>query len=166
MLSRFLQPISFKFKEWYKPEEKINTVPTYIENIQNQFKTNFNLNNFVNSPDKEPDNNSDKVKQISIWFACGYTSGFTLRKASKIGIIVFGTTFIGLQFLSYYNYININHQKIESDITNIFDLNKDGKVDNEDLMLHYHNLRKVLEFNIPAGCGYSAGFLLGLKHGG
>lgn len=152
MFSRIIQPI----KSIFKTED---TQLTNIELIKSK------LNYFNNTNNNNDDDSLNKVKQISIWFAMGYCSGITIKKASKVGIVLVGTSFMGLQLLTYYDYININHQKIESEFINIFDLNKDGKVDNKDLILHYENLKKILSFNLPAGGGYSSGLLLGLKNG-
>jgi hypothetical protein len=47
----------------------------------------------------------------------------------------------------------------------ILDFNKDGKVDQEDVELGYNQITKVLAFNLPAGGGFGAGFIGGLRTG-
>jgi len=46
------------------------------------------------------------------------------------------------------------------------DVNKDGKVDQEDTMIVYHKLINVFSANMGSSAtGFGAGFLLGLKKG-
>lgn len=45
----------------------------------------------------------------------------------------------------------------------ILDLNKDGKVDIEDVKYAQQKLIDVLGYNMPAGGGFTAGLLAGLK---
>jgi FUN14 family len=59
----------------------------------------------------------------------------------------------------------VDHGTIQKDFQDFLDLNKDGKVDMEDGKLVYNKVLKVLEFNLPAGGGFAAGFLGGLRTG-
>jgi len=59
----------------------------------------------------------------------------------------------------------VDHGQIKKDFDDFLDLNEDGKVDKEDASLAYNKLMKVLEFNLPAGGGFAAGFAGGLRSG-
>jgi len=73
--------------------------------------------------------------------------------------------FIALQTLNYYGYVKVDHGQIQKDFNDLMDLNDDGKVDKEDAALAYNKILKVLEFNLPAGGGFAAGFAGGLRTG-
>jgi hypothetical protein len=62
-------------------------------------------------------------------------------------------------------YVQVNHERLKEDMESLFDLNKDGKVDKDDAQLGYDKIMKVLAYNLPAGGGFGAGFLGGLRTG-
>jgi uncharacterized membrane protein (Fun14 family) len=104
--------------------------------------------------------------QISYGFITGYCSGFAAKKIGKLAAGAFGVAFMGLQTLAYFGYIQIDHKQIKKDIMGGYlDLNHDGIVDGEDVSLLYKKLMKILEFNLPAGSGFGAGFISGVKTG-
>lgn len=103
--------------------------------------------------------------QISYGFVCGYSSGYALKKVGKSMSVVFGLGFITLQTLSYSGYIQVDHEKLKEKIENILDLNEDGKVDGDDVELAQKKIMKVLGYNMPAGGGFGAGFLGGIRSG-
>lgn len=76
-----------------------------------------------------------------------------------------GLGFVALQTLNYYGYVKVDHGQLQKDFSDFLDLNKDGKVDAEDGKAIYNHTLKVLEFNLPAGGGFAAGFLGGLRTG-
>jgi uncharacterized membrane protein (Fun14 family) len=86
------------------------------------------------------------------------TTAVHLRSFSGLG-------FITLQTLSFYGYVKVDHNQLQHDFNDLLDLNKDGKVDTEDGKLIYNKVVKVLEFNLPAGGGFAAGFVGGLRSG-
>ena len=122
----------------------------------------------------------------------GYSSGFCLKKVSRILAFGLGGLFIVVQSLSYNGYIKVNYDGIQKEIEvhnifyilylcydifmsnlcyyfsfiliqNILDINKDGKVDNKDLQHGLDKVRDVLEYNMPSGGGFTAGLMLGLR---
>jgi len=101
--------------------------------------------------------------QIGYGFMMGYSSGYCLKKVSKVLAFAVGGIFIALQSLSYNGYMNVNYGKIQKDVENIMDLNKDGKVDEKDAKVAYDKLHTVLSYNMPTGGGFSAGLILGLR---
>lgn len=72
---------------------------------------------------------------------------------------------MGLQTLSYYGYIKVDHTQLERDFNKAADLNNDGKIDAEDGKILLDKLMHVLQFNLPSGGGFVAGFIGGLRSG-
>jgi uncharacterized membrane protein (Fun14 family) len=73
--------------------------------------------------------------------------------------------FVVLQSLQYSGYIQVDHGKFRKDMERILDLDQDGKVDEMDIRIVYNKIRNILEYNLPAGGGFAAGFLGGLRSG-
>jgi uncharacterized membrane protein (Fun14 family) len=76
-----------------------------------------------------------------------------------------GLGFVSLQTLSYYGYVNVDHVAIKKDFENFLDLNDDGKIDKEDGEIASTKVLEILQFNMPAGGGFAAGFVGGLRSG-
>eukprot|EP00927_Polykrikos_kofoidii_P063973 TRINITY_DN588_c0_g1_i2.p1 TRINITY_DN588_c0_g1~~TRINITY_DN588_c0_g1_i2.p1 ORF type:complete len:165 (-),score=23.50 TRINITY_DN588_c0_g1_i2:139-633(-) len=103
---------------------------------------------------------------ISIGSICGFCSGFALKKAGKAAAFVFGAIYAAEQGLAYLDYISINWPKVEKDLVSVFDVNKDGKVDEKDLNFSMQSAMKILTGNTVAiSSGFGAGFLYGVKKG-
>ena len=103
--------------------------------------------------------------QLSYGFMSGFCSGYALKKAGKVAAIVLGGGFMALQTLAYSGYVEVDHGKLKKDIEGMMDLNKDGKVDTEDLNKASEDIMEVLSFGLPAGTGFGAGFIFGLRQG-
>ncbi|TYZ69327.1 hypothetical protein PybrP1_006449 [[Pythium] brassicae (nom. inval.)] len=108
---------------------------------------------------------SGKGGQLSWGFAMGACSGFALKKVSKVGALALGALFILMQCASYSGYIDVDYQKLERDVLNFLDINKDGQFDAKDVDTVYKQVMKVLEFSLPAGSGFAVGFLDALDDG-
>merc|ERR1719343_1388576 len=78
--------------------------------------------------------------QISYGFVCGFCSGYALKKAGRTAAFLFGTGFILSQGLSYTGYINVNYERLHKDISDMMDVNDDGKVDEQDVKIMYENV--------------------------
>lgn len=66
---------------------------------------------------------------------------------------------------SYNGYIVVDQAKIEEDFNRFVDINKDGKIDTNDLQAIYDKVYQVLNYNMPSGSGFAAGLILGLRSG-
>lgn len=66
---------------------------------------------------------------------------------------------------SYMGYVQVDHGALKRDIEGLLDLNKDGKIDQEDAQELHAQATKILAYNLPAGGGFSMGFLGGLRSG-
>ncbi|TYZ61050.1 hypothetical protein PybrP1_002655, partial [[Pythium] brassicae (nom. inval.)] len=108
---------------------------------------------------------SGKGGQLSWGFAMGACSGFALKKVSKVGALVLGALFILMQCASYSGYIDVDYQKLERDVLDFLDINKDGQFAAKDVDTVYKQVMKVLEFSLPAGNGFAVGFLVGFCAG-
>lgn len=101
--------------------------------------------------------------QVGFGFVMGYSSGFCLKKVSKVVAFVAGGSFILLQSLSYSRYIDVNYKALQKDAEKIMDLNGDGKIDGKDFEHAFNKINKVLGHQMPSGGGFAAGLLLGLR---
>jgi uncharacterized membrane protein (Fun14 family) len=70
-----------------------------------------------------------------------------------------------LQALSYAGYVQVDHVKIKKSVENLMDLNDDGVVNGADRAIATDKLMEILQFNLPAGGGFTMGFLGGLRSG-
>jgi uncharacterized membrane protein (Fun14 family) len=101
--------------------------------------------------------------QVSYGFMMGYSSGYCLKKVSKIMAFALGGVFIAVQSLSYNGYMIVNYEKVQKDVERLMDLNHDGKVDEKDAKVAYEKIHDVLSYNMPTGGGFGAGLLMGLR---
>lgn len=101
--------------------------------------------------------------QIGYGFMMGYSSGFCLKKVSKILAFAVGGIFIAVQTLSYNGYMQVNYDRIQKEMDKVLDLNHDGKVDEKDAQVAYDKVHTVLSYHMPTGGGFSAGLLMGLR---
>lgn len=121
---------------------------------------------------------------ISYGFVSGFCSGYALKKVGKVVAVVLGMFvdlppklilimvrfpvglgFLGVQTLANFGYINVDHSQISDDFSKALDLNQDGKVDQEDANIAYEKTLNALQLNLPAGGGFAAGFIGGLRSG-
>ena len=131
---------------------------------------------------------------ISLGTACGFASGFALKKAGKVAIVVrasraprsasvvlaagaltraaltaaqlVGGVFMGLQGLASVGVIQINWAKLSEHFGALGDVNGDGTVDAADAEAAIEQLQKRLTANMgPAAGGFGGGLLLGLRYG-
>lgn len=101
--------------------------------------------------------------QIGYGFLMGYSSGFCLKKVSKVVAFALGGFFIVIQTLSFNGYMQVNYDKLEKEANKVLDVNHDGKVDAKDAEAAYAQLQKVLGYHMPTGGGFGAGLLMGLR---
>ncbi|CAH0488984.1 unnamed protein product [Peronospora farinosa] len=88
-----------------------------------------------------------------------------LASVSKLGAVTVGTFFIILQCASFSGYVNVNYKKLKRDVKGYLDIDQDGVLDTKDLDSMYKLVMEVLEFSLPAGSGFAAGFILGFRSG-
>ena len=101
--------------------------------------------------------------QLGYGFMMGYSSGYCVKKVSKMIAFAVGGVFMAIQALAYTGYANLDQGKIKDDVEKVMDLNSDGKIDHADAKVAIERLSGALSFNMPAGGGFTAGLLMGLK---
>lgn len=104
-------------------------------------------------------------QNLSYGFVAGFCSGFAAKKAGKAFAVVAGGIYVGLQVLAFNGFIQINHDNIEDRLKGLADLNKDGKVDAEDLAIAHEKGMEILQFGVPSVGGFATGFAMGLRQG-
>ncbi|KAF8821865.1 hypothetical protein IE077_001441 [Cardiosporidium cionae] len=104
------------------------------------------------------------VDQFVVGMAIGGFSGFLLARYIRKTAIVAVTGFAALQFLNYYDYIDIHWQRIFKDVRKRLDMQKkEGGIDEHDVMDLKEKLKKFLK-KIPGGLGIAAGFAVAFRH--
>ena len=101
--------------------------------------------------------------QIGYGFMMGYSSGFCLKKISKVLAFGIGGLFIIMQTLAYNGFMSVNYDKMQKEAEKVLDVNHDGKVDMKDAEMAYANVQKVLGYHMPTGGGFASGLLVGLR---
>ena len=109
---------------------------------------------------------------LSYGFFAGYLSGFALKKIGKVASITLGLSFLALQSLAYSGYIDVHHEKLQKQLEEMLDRNKDGVVDGEDIRSVVEEVRKVAGFGLEDNTnlmaktgGFGLGFWGGLRSG-
>lgn len=96
----------------------------------------------------------------------GFSAGYFLKKTGQAVCFVFGGLFVLQQSLAYLEYVNVNWPKVNKDLTQLFDMNKDGVIDVNDFSAGQNLAVKVLKTNPEYVSGsFTAGLLYGMKRG-
>ena len=82
--------------------------------------------------------------KLGYGFLMGYSSGYCVKKVSKMIAFVVGGFFIGVQTLAYNGYAAINQEAIRDEVDHLLDLNRDGIVDAKDAKLAYVIVRGLI----------------------
>jgi|LauGreSBDMM110SN_4_FD.fasta_scaffold260580_1 uncharacterized membrane protein (Fun14 family) len=101
--------------------------------------------------------------QVGYGLFMGYSSGYCLMRVSKMLAFIVGGLFITMQTLAYHGFMQIDYHKIEKEVSNAVDLNRDGRIDADDLGLAYENIKTIIEYNMPTTAGFGTGLLLGIR---
>jgi len=100
--------------------------------------------------------------QVGVGSLCGYVSGMAMRKFGALAAYTLGTGFIILQSLQYSGHLTVNWRKVERDYVSLLDIDRDGEVTTKDLGLWGDKLKDILIFDLPAGVGFSGGWIMGV----
>jgi len=112
------------------------------------------------------DNLGKTASAVSFGSVCGFCSGYVLKKIGRGAASVFGVLFITFQTASYVGYVKVDWEKLEKDSTKLFDLNKDGVVDNKDMTIGSNMVMDVLLNETGSALtGFGGGFVLGVRKG-
>lgn len=99
----------------------------------------------------------------------GFCAGFALRKVGNLATFLFGGVFFMFQMAAYKGYVTIHWEEVEKDLSDLFDLDNDGKVGKLDTEISEENMQNVLSIlthntNGTLG-GFAGGFFLGWRSG-
>ncbi|MBF0408344.1 MAG: FUN14 domain-containing protein [Candidatus Riflebacteria bacterium] len=83
----------------------------------------------------------------------GWCVGFTLKKFAKMAALIVGIGFMAVQFLAYNQYLEINWQKVQSNVPQ------------DSLEKAYVSGMSLLTYNFPFAGAFAGGFWLGFKSG-
>jgi len=95
--------------------------------------------------------------QIGYGFVMGFSSGFCLKKVSRLGALVLGGGFVCLQGLASHGYITVNHDKLKRELEGMLDLDGDGDVDGDDASVAADKVRSSSIFFLRA-CSFLFNF--------
>uniref|UniRef100_A0A7S1B2Y7 EF-hand domain-containing protein n=1 Tax=Noctiluca scintillans TaxID=2966 RepID=A0A7S1B2Y7_NOCSC len=96
----------------------------------------------------------------------GFCAGYALKKVGKASVVVAGFFFLLQQSLAYTEYVTMNWDKVEQDVTKLLDTNGDGKLDEQDVNAWSHRGFAIISANTGAlGGSFGGGFLLGARKG-
>lgn len=105
------------------------------------------------------------IANLSFGGVMGYCSGAAMKKIGQTVAVIVGVGFILLQTAVSAGYITVDWGKVRDSAVKKMDVNKDGKVNVEDVKEYWKILRHMLTNKIPAAGGFSFGFLYGVKNG-
>ncbi len=95
----------------------------------------------------------------------GYFAGAAVKRFGEEVAVVIGVAFVGLQTLQYLGYINIDYGKLSKDLEKKLDVTGDGKLDANDALAVWREIKKILTYNLPSAGGFCSGLFLGLYYG-
>lgn len=90
--------------------------------------------------------------------------GFTMKKISKILAFIGGLGFMGLQYASYNGYIEVDYSGIEKDLARRLTNGKHKAMDEIAAKEQWDKVMDVIGYNMPAGGGFTAGVMMGLRY--
>ncbi|KAG2438179.1 hypothetical protein HXX76_005785 [Chlamydomonas incerta] len=93
----------------------------------------------------------------------GAAAGIALKKVGQFMAVCVGLLFLMVQGLAYTGFITVNWTHVHSTVTNVLDVNKDGKLDAADFKHMVNNGLGVLSQGVPSVGGFLGGFLLAIK---
>lgn len=95
--------------------------------------------------------------------AIGFCVGYATKTLGKMVAFIAGVGFIGVQAASYYGYIEVDWLGVQKGVTDMIDINGDGKIDKEDLHLWWHGFKDFITHALPSSSGFTAGFIMGMR---
>lgn len=108
---------------------------------------------------------SPLVSKLGFGGVMGYFAGAAVKRFGEEVAVVIGISFIGLQALSYFGFINVDYGKIKNEVEKKLDVTGDGKFDTSDALAIWNELKKILTHSLPSAGGFSLGLALGLYYG-
>lgn len=152
-------------------DKKIDKAMTVISEVMNDKKEEDPLEKFnrmwkgVQGALFEVDQQRNVPAEMSFGFVMGGCCGFAAKKTGKVAMVGVGAVFMMLQALSYYGFLTVDYSKLEEYFTSVLDLNKNGKVDGNDVKSLFERAIEAGAIGLPAGSGFAGGAVLGFRYG-
>lgn len=96
----------------------------------------------------------EMLPQLGFGGVAGAAVGYTAKKATKLAALLLGTTFMVLQLLRYYGFIEVSWDRVEQVATPVL---TDGSA--------IDAAQRILLANLPFTGAFAAGFAVGFKAG-
>lgn len=103
--------------------------------------------------------------QITAGFTAGFCMGYAVKKSLKVAALVIGFIIMSVQILAASGYVTTSWDGASGDFVKWLDANGDGKIDSEDFKIWFNKATAVVGYNLPAGSGWLAGWIAGLRTG-
>jgi uncharacterized membrane protein (Fun14 family) len=87
-----------------------------------------------------------------------------MKKISKVLAFIGGLGFMGLQYASYNGYIEVDYSGIEKDLARRLTNGKHKAMDEIAAKEQWDKVMDVIGYNMPAGGGFTAGVMMGLRY--
>jgi uncharacterized membrane protein (Fun14 family) len=87
-----------------------------------------------------------------------------MKKVSKILAFMGGIAFMGLQYASYNGYIEVDYAGVEKDLAKRLTNGKHKVMDGNAAKEQWDKVMDVVGYNMPAGGGFTAGVVMGLRY--
>ena len=142
-----------------------------IKSVQNNVSAFFDQN--PKTPGDHNNGENDPVKALlkkSLPFLCslgvsggmGVCCAVAFKRISNQMAYLIGIGFTSLQLLSYFGYITIDYDKLTRDSAGVLDINKDGKVNEDDVLAVYDRSKSILTKHVQDVGSFLTGFAFGL----
>ena len=101
--------------------------------------------------------------EISGGGVIGFATGFAAKRAGAVLLFCSGALFGTMQGLQHLGWVEMKYDVIEADVERYLDVDGDGQLTMSDLDVLQKRTLIWLQAGVPAGSGFGAGFLLGLR---
>eukprot|EP00469_Lotharella_globosa_P006679 CAMPEP_0167787204 /NCGR_PEP_ID=MMETSP0111_2-20121227/9269_1 /TAXON_ID=91324 /ORGANISM="Lotharella globosa, Strain CCCM811" /LENGTH=176 /DNA_ID=CAMNT_0007678773 /DNA_START=109 /DNA_END=639 /DNA_ORIENTATION=- len=103
-------------------------------------------------------------KQLTLGGISGVCAGYATKTVAKQVAYGIGLFFIGVQILAYNGIITVPWENVEKKLKEAADLDGDGDVDADDLLIVWKKVKHVLSYGLPNAAGFVGGFMVGIKY--
>lgn len=104
------------------------------------------------------------TKEFGVSGIMGTAVGVAAKRLTSDALYGAGLAFVGLQSLAYLGFVTIHWNVVQQFLQEKADLNKDGKLDSQDVKIFFQKVMVFLSRGLPDAAGFSAGFFFGMKY--
>jgi uncharacterized membrane protein (Fun14 family) len=102
--------------------------------------------------------------QLTSGFVSGFAAGYASKKIGRLAMLVAGTGFMAMQYLTFHGYIAVDYDEVGRDLSKILKEKTGGDaVDVGALPDVDESAPAGASPTPPAGGGFGAGFAMGLR---